>query len=140
MTNQNSLLKIVSLLVLLVLALLYVWPNIYREFPVVEISAPNAQASAELVSKVEGILKDKKLSYLRLDKDEANASVVFRNTDDQLLAKDAIQKTLGNDYTVALNLVSSMPDWLRSMGAGVMTSRSGSELPGPPSRRAPRNQ
>ena len=120
MTNQNSLLKIVSLLVLLVLALLYAWPNIYREFPVVEISAPNAQASAELVSKVEGILKDKKLSYLRLDKDEANASVVFRNTDDQLLAKDAIQKTLGNDYTVALNLVSSMPDWLRSMGAHPM--------------------
>jgi len=44
----------------------------------------------------------------------------FANTDTQIKAKDILQTNLGNDYTVALNLLSRSPDWLRSLGAKPM--------------------
>jgi preprotein translocase subunit SecD len=120
MTNKNSLVKILSLVTVLLLAFLYAWPNVYREYPVVEISGSNATQTANLGTKVKTILDENHLNYQRMDSTDDQFSVVFKNTDDQLLAKDVLQKVLGNDYTVALNLVSSMPAWLKSIGAHPM--------------------
>ena len=39
------------------------------------------------------------------------------DTDTQLQAKDVLQKRLGEDYIVALNLLSSSPQWLAQLGA-----------------------
>jgi preprotein translocase subunit SecD len=43
--------------------------------------------------------------------------VRFADTDTQLKARDVIQAKLGDTYTVALNLLSSSPQWLTSVGA-----------------------
>lgn len=120
MTNKNSLVKILTLVSILLLALLYAWPNVYREFPVVEISGENVSQTENLGSKVKGILDENHLAYQRFETSDGQFSVVFKNTDDQLVAKDVLQKVLGSDYTVALNLVSAMPEWLKSLGAHPM--------------------
>ncbi len=41
----------------------------------------------------------------------------FADTDTQLKARDVIQAKLGDNYIVALNLLSSSPQWLASIGA-----------------------
>ena len=44
----------------------------------------------------------------------------FANTDTQLKARDAIQQILGENYIVALNLISASPDWMSSINANPM--------------------
>ena len=104
MGNKNSLFKKLGLACLLGLALIYAWPNVYREMPVVEISGPKSQ----------------NLDVLQIRFDGQNLDLVFKDTDSQLKAKDILQHTLGSDYTVALNLQSSMPNWLKALGAKPM--------------------
>jgi preprotein translocase subunit SecD len=41
----------------------------------------------------------------------------FAGTEEQIKAKDALQTALGEDYVVALNLLSRSPQWLASIGA-----------------------
>ena len=120
MGNQNSKLKIMGLLALFTLAFIYAWPNVYQERPVVEISGPNAQALTGLQAQTADILHAANLPFQRYALDGEHVSIQFRNTDDQLLARDILQKKLGSDYTVALNLQSTMPSWLKSIGAKPM--------------------
>jgi preprotein translocase subunit SecD len=120
MTNQNSLLKIITLLSLLVIAVVYAWPNIYREFPVVEISGSSKESVANVQQKAKHILQENHMPYQKIEAVDENLQIIFKNTDDQLKAKDILQKFLGGDYTVALNLVSTMPDWLKKLGAQPM--------------------
>ena len=49
--------------------------------------------------------------------DASSIKVRFADTDTQLKAKDVLQNSLGNNYVVALNLISSSPRWLTSLGA-----------------------
>jgi preprotein translocase subunit SecD len=120
MGNKNSLLKIISLLGLFALALIYAWPNIYREVPVVEVSASTPALQKQLLSQVQGILAKYQFGQTNVSTDEQNVTVVFKDTDSQLKAKDILQKKLGSDYTVALNLQSAMPSWLKAFGAKPM--------------------
>jgi len=120
MTNQNSILKIISLFGLLAIAFLYAWPNIYREFPVVEISGSAKESISNLQQKVVKILQDQHLSFEKIQSVEDNLQIGFKNTDEQLKAKDVLQKYLDSDNTVALNLVSTMPSWLKKFGAQPM--------------------
>ena len=52
--------------------------------------------------------------------DETSAKLRFVDTDTQLKAKDVIERALGEDYTVALNLISNSPRWLAAIGAKPM--------------------
>ena len=44
----------------------------------------------------------------------------FNNTDDQLKAADFLRDSMGNNYTVALNLAPTTPQWLRALHANAM--------------------
>jgi preprotein translocase subunit SecD len=46
--------------------------------------------------------------------------VGFPNTDSQLAAASALRTDLGDKYTVALNLASTVPQWMRMIGANSM--------------------
>ena len=52
--------------------------------------------------------------------DANSIKVRFNDTDTQLKAKDVIEKALGEDYIVALNLLSNSPRWLTAIGAKPM--------------------
>jgi preprotein translocase subunit SecD len=120
MGNKNSLFKKIGLISLLGLGLIYAWPNLYREVPVVEISAPKQVSSQQLQSQTQAILEKYHFDISKTNIEDKNLVIVFKDTDTQLKAKDILQKKLGNDYTVALNLQSSMPNWLKSLGAKPM--------------------
>jgi preprotein translocase subunit SecD len=121
MANHNSILKIITLLGIFALSLIYAWPNLYREFPVVEISSANSLPVEQIQTQAIDVLKRNALHYDAVQStEEQSIQVRFKNTDEQLHAKDVLQKALGDDFNVALNLVSAMPHAFRKIGANPM--------------------
>ena len=72
---------------------------------------------AALRSRVEDLLQKNKITPQAIFLDATSVKARFEDTDTQLRAKDALQTGLGEDYIVALNLVSRSPQWLSAIGA-----------------------
>jgi preprotein translocase subunit SecD len=120
MQNKYPLWKNLMLIFIAVVGLIYAIPNLYTEHPVVQISAQNIDDKDALKAKIENILKDSKLDYTSLIDEDQGVEVVFSSTDAQLLARDVIKNSLGEQYTVALNLASTTPHWMEAIHADPM--------------------
>jgi preprotein translocase subunit SecD len=104
------------------MGLIYTIPNFFGESPAVQITPAKNTTKLDpaLLSKVEEIFKQEKIEYDGVYQDARGIKARFANTDTQIKAKDVLQANLGKDYTVALNLLSRSPTWLRSLGAKPM--------------------
>ena len=120
MLNKYPLWKNLLLVVVLILGFLYALPNMYSEDPVLQISSSKQVKLNEVATTVENSLARSKIEFKKIDAKDDSLEVRFNSTDMQLLARDKLKKTLGGDYTIALNLVPSTPDWLRAIGATPM--------------------
>jgi preprotein translocase subunit SecD len=113
-----------NLLVVLVVAIAFIYaaPNLFGEDPAVQVSGVNSTITLDqsVLDKVEQALSDAQIDYQAGELDNHNLLLRFANTDNQLSARDVIQKTLGADYLVALNLAPATPDWLKASGATPM--------------------
>lgn len=113
--------KYVVLAVALVVGLIYSLPNLYGEDPAVQIIAPgNAKVDKALEEKVVGILNSKQIKYKSISLDNDQLLVRFFSADVQISSRDIIKNSLGQDYSVALNLAPVTPAWLRIFGAEPM--------------------
>ena len=113
--------KYVLILLVVVLSALYALPNIYPSDPSVQITPNRGFAvDAALNQRVQTSLKAVGVSALSLDKDGDNLLVRLPSLDAQTKANDALRTDLGDDYTVALNLASTVPDWMGNYGAKPM--------------------
>ncbi len=108
----------------LTFAILYTLPNLFGEAPAVQVSSAKAtvKVDAEIVQRVDRAIETAGLTAEAAVLDGASVRVRLKDTDTQLKAKDAIEKALNADpqdprYIVALNLISSSPNWLTSMRA-----------------------
>jgi len=123
MLNKYPLWKNLLILIVLALAAVYAAPNLYPPDPAIQVTP--AQAGAEMsptvVSRVNDILKDNGIDLIGDEVNGSTALVRLTSSEHQLAAKDLVQRELGDDYIVALNLAPTTPDWLLSMGAGPMT-------------------
>ena len=117
--NRYPLWKNGIIFLVLLVGLLYSLPNFFGEAPAVQISSANSAAKIDpaLMTKAEGILKASGISENGMILDPTSLKVRFLDTDSQLKAKDVLQAGLGEDYVVALNLISRSPAWLTSLGA-----------------------
>ena len=117
--NRYPLWKNLLVLATIVIGLLYTLPNFYGEVPAVQVSPlrSNLKVDAALMERIEGVLKKAELSAEGIELDATSVKARFESTDDQIRAKDAVQAALGEDYVVALNLLSRSPHWLTSIGA-----------------------
>jgi len=107
--------------IVLALGLLYASPNVFRPQPAVQISANRgATVDATLQKKVETTLTQAKIPYQEVDIAGDRLLARFANTDVQLRASDTLRLALGDEYTVALNLATTVPGWLQSIGAHAM--------------------
>ena len=98
---------------------LYTLPNFFPEQPAVQVSSSKAgvKLDAALLQSVEDALKAAAIPYRGATLDATGVKVRFDDPDTQLRAKDALAQKLGASYIIALNLVSSSPGWLASIGA-----------------------
>lgn len=126
--NRYPLWKYLVIVVALLIGGTYTIPNFFGEAPAVQISAGKATVKIDLATqeRVTKLLAQANIETKGIQFERAgnNGTIKIRltNTDNQLKAKDVLQKSLnpdGNDptYVVALNLISNTPAWLSSMGA-----------------------
>jgi len=117
--NRYPLWKYVLIAVALVVGLLYTLPNFFGEVPAVQISPAKTTAKIDetLLSRVDLALGQANIKPDGIFLDPASIKVRFPNTDMQLKAKDVLQGSLGENYVVALNLLSSSPRWLSRINA-----------------------
>ena len=122
MQNRYPLWRYILLGFILMLGIVYAIPNLYPEDPVVQISAANANIKVNGKTRltIAEALKEAHIPKKIIQENSANILVRFSNTDYQLKAQDVIKAALGNDYTVALNLATSTPNWLSFIGATPM--------------------
>ncbi len=117
--NRYPLWKYLLIAAAVVIGFLYTLPNFYGEVPAVQVSPlrSNLKADAALMAKIEEALKKASLEPTGMAMDANSVKTRFAGTEDQLKAKDVLQTALGEDYVVALNLLSRSPQWLTSIGA-----------------------
>lgn len=115
--------KYVLILLVLVLAALYALPNAYQKNPSVQITPSTSEARIDqaLKARVDGLLQDAGVTPIGSEIDENHLLVRLRDSDAQTLASDTLRPVLGENYSVALNLASTVPDWLSDLGARPMT-------------------
>lgn len=107
--------------IVLALGLLYALPNVFRPQPAVQISANRgAVINAALQQQVTAALGKAQIPYQGVTTGSDRLLVRFANTDVQLRASDTLRLALGDKYTVALNLASTVPGWLQAIGARAM--------------------
>ena len=113
--------KYVAILLVVLLSGLYALPNIYPQDPSVQIT-PNRGFAIDdaLNQRVEASLKKVGVASKALDKETDSLLVRLPGLDAQTRANDALRTDLGDDYTVALNLASTVPDWMGKFGARSM--------------------
>ena len=125
--NRYPVWKYAILVIVLLVGALYTLPNFFGEAPAVQVSSAKAtmKVDAALQERVEEALKAAGVTpdFVALEGNSVRAR--FDTPDNQLKAKDALQKALvpdANDpsYIVALNLVSRSPLWLKALHANPM--------------------
>jgi preprotein translocase subunit SecD len=117
--NRYPLWQYLLILAAFLAGLIYTLPNFYGESPAVQVSPLRAslKADAALLERAGSILKAANLSPEMVALDGNSVKARFTDTDNQLKAKDVLAGQLGEDYMVALNLLSRSPQWLTNLHA-----------------------
>jgi preprotein translocase subunit SecD len=113
--------------VVLVLGILYALPNLYKPLQAVQVSAAQSGATLDptVQQKITAALQAAKIPYvdesLKHDTNRGDYVLIgFDNGDLQKSAADALKTALGNSFTIAFNLESTVPNWLKAMGGRPM--------------------
>jgi preprotein translocase subunit SecD len=117
--NRYPLWKYVVIAVALLVGFIYTLPNFFPEVPAVQVSSSKAAVKIDsaVMQQVEAALKEAGIAYRGDAVDPTGIKVRFADPDTQLKAKDVLQAKLGDNYIVALNLLSASPSWLTAIGA-----------------------
>ncbi|MDG1095311.1 MAG: protein translocase subunit SecD, partial [Methylophilaceae bacterium] len=117
--NQYSSWKYILILLTIGLSLLYVTPNFYGESFAVQVMPVKAGETIDTstLKLVESSLDKAKIQNIGIAFEDTDIKIKFKEANDQLNAKQVIEKSLGNKFVVALNLISNSPDWLSKLGA-----------------------
>jgi len=122
--NRYPLWKYITVAVALVIGFIYTLPNFFGESPAVQVSSAKAtlKVDTQALARVESVLQAEKIATNGIFLDNVGVKVRLADTDTQLKAKDLLEKQFNPDpadpqYVVALNLLSSSPQWLTNMHA-----------------------
>jgi preprotein translocase subunit SecD len=119
--NRTPLWKVIFIFLVVLGALVYAAPNVFREDPSVQVSpSRNELVDAVLEQEVVEALKKAGITPKGVERAERSMLVRLMDEEAQLKAKDIIAATLGDKYTVALNLASTTPAWLEALGGKPM--------------------
>ena len=114
--------KYVVILLVLLFSGLYALPNVFPQDPSVQVTANRgSKVDAALQQRVEAALKKAGVASKSVEISKGgNLLVRMPGADEQTRAADALSAELGSGYVVALNLASTVPDWLAAMGGKPM--------------------
>jgi preprotein translocase subunit SecD len=117
--NRYPAWKYILIGIALVVGIFYTLPNFFPEVPAVQVSTSKASVKidAGTLQTVEDALKAADVPFNGALLDSNGVKVRLPDPDTQLKARDVLQQKFGDNYIVALNLLSTSPRWLASIGA-----------------------
>ena len=122
--NRYPLWKYLIVAFALALGLVYTLPNFFGESPAVQVSSAKAtlKIDTKTLDRVETAIGGANIENKGIFLDANGVKVRLKDTDTQLKAKDVLEKHFNPDptdpqYVIALNLLSSSPQWLTKMHA-----------------------
>jgi preprotein translocase subunit SecD len=121
MINRYPAWKYILIAAILLVGLVYAMPNLYGEDPALQVSSlRGAQVDKAVEDRVNLALSQAGLKTRGVEHPPGQLLVRFSDTESQLKAQEIVQRELGDDYVVALNLAPTTPMWLRTIGAKPM--------------------
>ena len=117
--NRYPIWKYAVIAVSMAIGFLYTLPNFFPEVPAVQVSSSKAGVKLDtaLLQSIEESLKAASIPYRGATLDSSGVKIRFDDTETQIKGRDALGTKLGGNYIVALNLLSTSPQWLASIGA-----------------------
>ncbi len=113
--------KYVVIVIVLALSTLYALPNMYQKDPAIQITANRGgQIDDALRDRVLADLKKAGVTTIGAEKEGDSLIVRLSDLKSQSAASDTLRDSVGENYTVALNLASTVPDWLAKLGGRPM--------------------
>ncbi|VFP84337.1 Protein translocase subunit SecD [Candidatus Erwinia haradaeae] len=121
MLNHYPLWKYIILILVLLLGCLYAIPNLYGEDPAIQVTGTHGRMINEaLLIQIKNALTHEAVQSKSIIWQSGEILVRFMNNELQLKAREIIQKVVGQNYIVALNLVPATPHWLSYFAAKPM--------------------
>ncbi|MEY3038410.1 MAG: protein translocase subunit SecD, partial [Pseudomonadota bacterium] len=122
MLNRFPLWKTLLVIITLAVSTLYALPNLYPDDFAVQISGTRQEVKVDdrTIDRITRALDENKIAYKTAEASDGAGLIRFVDGEAQLVGREVIGRTLGETYTVALNLAPTTPDWLTSIGAGPM--------------------
>jgi preprotein translocase subunit SecD len=119
--NKYPLWKTLMVAFIVAIGALYATPNLYGEDPAVQVSGlRGVEANLATLDDIKTNLTDNNIVFTGVVLEDGQVLARFKNTEDQLKARDVLDDQLGKQYSVALNLTPATPDWLAAIGGTPM--------------------
>jgi len=120
--NRYPLWKNLLILAVVLVGLLLALPNLYSQDPSIEISSVRGDpVDAKTKAGLKAALENAHISVKRIDEPAGGKLLVrFTGPEAQLKAKDLLEATVGNGYSVALTPAPDLPGWLAALGGQPM--------------------
>ncbi|MFT3898253.1 MAG: protein translocase subunit SecD [Thermomonas sp.] len=113
--------KYFLILVVVLLGVVYALPNAYQKDPSVQVTANRGgKLDAALVARVRDELAKDGLRPKAVAIEGDNLMARMTDLEEQSKANNLLRNSLGEDYNVALNLASTVPNWLSKLGGKPM--------------------
>ena len=113
--------KYFLILIVLAVSALFALPNVYQKDPSVQITAGRGgQLDEAFTRRVTSALGEAGITPKSVEKEGESVIVRLNSLDAQSRANEVLRETAGENYSVALNLASTVPDWLAKMGGKPM--------------------
>jgi preprotein translocase subunit SecD len=120
--NRYPLWKYLLILLVVIAGFIYALPNRYAPDPAIQLSGQSGAMVMDenLMQQATAALDEADIAYFGEQLNGKSVLIRLRDAEQQLPAKSVIQKALGLDYVVALNLASNTPGWLADLGGSPM--------------------
>ena len=121
MLNKYPLWKTLMVAMIVAFGALYATPNLFGESPAVQVSGlRGVEADAATLDTIKAQLEKNNLAFDSIALEKGQVLTRFKNTEDQLKARDILDDNLGKQFSVALNLTPNTPEWLAAIGGTPM--------------------
>ncbi|WP_445354917.1 protein translocase subunit SecD [Microbulbifer sp. EKSA008] len=121
--NRYPIWKYFLILAVVAFGLMYAAPNLYKPDPAVQISGQSSALTIgpDVLANAQKALDEAGIAHFGGEVGDKSVLIRLNSMEEQLPAKEAIQKALGTtNYVVALNLASTTPQWMKDIGASPM--------------------
>jgi len=117
-SNRYPWWKYLLLIFVIIAGLIYSAPNLFPYYSAVQVMSENGNViDNNVLLTAKEALQKANIRYQDVIFQNQTFVFRFKSSDDQLKAKEVIQRALGDSYLAALNLSSSTPAWLKKFGA-----------------------